>query len=278
MFVSLSSVMVFRIVKLVILQTIVTLVFCGMSEYVHPCSTISAALRTHGRFQLSTPLCNATPDVTRQISSSPVACSESFQLSLDHKLFIRQAVCSRSLPLRWSWLQPSALFVVELCPCPKQPPSRFVSTAASLLFRFHGVLRCNRPGIFSGLQLLNCLLYLLLCTSSVAFLAIFSHRCDSLRLCVDVVFTFVASVAVDTSSIMDVFLYPSRASQSRAFCGVFESQVSCFSMPRISCLWPCRSPSSSSRSHCGNRCLAGGASGASGASGRVSLLQPSELR
>ena len=34
-FVSLSYVMVFRIVKLVIPQTIVTLVFCGMLEYFH---------------------------------------------------------------------------------------------------------------------------------------------------------------------------------------------------------------------------------------------------
>ena len=38
---------------------------------------------------------------------------------------------------------------------------------------------------------------------------------------------------------------------------------------------PCRSRSSSPRSHCGNRCLAAGASGASGG---VSLLQPSKLR
>ena len=59
-----------------------------------------------------------------------LVCSESFQFSLDHKLFIRHAVCSRSrsekltvrlcsrsLPLRWSWLERSALFVVELWPC-----------------------------------------------------------------------------------------------------------------------------------------------------------------
>ena len=52
-FVSLSSVMVFHIVKLVILQTIVTLVLCGMLEYLHSCSTKCAALQTHCRFQLS---------------------------------------------------------------------------------------------------------------------------------------------------------------------------------------------------------------------------------
>ena len=44
-----------------------------------------------------------------------------------------------------------------------------------------------------------------------------SHRCDSLRLCLDVVFTFVASVAVDSSSIKDVNLCSSRSSQSRTF-------------------------------------------------------------
>ena len=99
-------------------------------------------------------------------------------------------------------------------------------------FRF---LRCNRPGFFSSLELLNCLLYLLLfrcccsssdfltvCTlffnsapfsSSVAFLAIFcigvtSHRCDSLDSVCALTWLshFVISVAVDTSSIMDVYL------------------------------------------------------------------------
>ena len=52
-FVSLSSVMVFRTVKLVILQTIVTLVFCGMLEYLDAWSMISAAMRACYRFQLS---------------------------------------------------------------------------------------------------------------------------------------------------------------------------------------------------------------------------------
>ena len=37
----------------VILQTFVTLVFCGTLEYLHPCSTTSAALRSHCRSQLS---------------------------------------------------------------------------------------------------------------------------------------------------------------------------------------------------------------------------------
>ena len=34
-------------------KPIVILVFCDMLEYLHPCSTRSAALRAHSRFQLS---------------------------------------------------------------------------------------------------------------------------------------------------------------------------------------------------------------------------------
>ena len=126
-------------------KQIVMLEFCDMQEYLHACSTIALPCELIVVFDCPTPLFNVTPDVTRQISSSPVVCSETFQFSLDHKLFIRHAVCSRSfrklavrlcsrsLPLRWSWLERSALFVVELWPCFQQPPSRFVSTAASLL-------------------------------------------------------------------------------------------------------------------------------------------------
>ena len=84
-------------------------------------------------------------DVIRRISSSRAVHSESLQLFLDHKLIIRHAVCSRrsenwlfvysrSLPMRWSWLQPSASSVVELWCLSQQPPSRLVSIAASLPF------------------------------------------------------------------------------------------------------------------------------------------------
>ena len=70
-------------------KPIVILVFCDMLEYLHPRSTIALPC------ELIVSNC-LTPDVARQVSSSPVACSESFQFPLDHKLFIRHAVCSRS--------------------------------------------------------------------------------------------------------------------------------------------------------------------------------------
>ena len=138
-------------------QLIVIRVFCGMWEYLHTCSTVSAALRAQSRFQLSSPLFNVTPDVIRRISSSPVVCLEPLQLSFELKLFIRHAVCSRrsenslfvnsrSLPLRWSWLQPSALFVVELWPLSQQPPSRLVSTAAPLPSDSTASWLLQRPG------------------------------------------------------------------------------------------------------------------------------------
>ena len=149
-----------------------------------PCSTTSAALRTHWRFQLS-------HSWLQFVTWSRAV----------HWLF----VCSRSLPLRWYWLEPLPCLLSSLA---------FLSAtsfAACLncgffAFRFYGFLCCNRPGFFSGLVLLNCLLllvflcccsssdFLTVCTlsfisaafcSSVAFLAIFcvrvtSHRCDSL--------------------------------------------------------------------------------------------------
>ena len=42
-----------------------------------------------------TPLFNVPRDMIRRISSSSAVHSEYLQLSLDHKLFIRHAVCSR---------------------------------------------------------------------------------------------------------------------------------------------------------------------------------------
>ena len=52
-FVSLSSVMAFCIVTLQFSKPIVTHVFCGMLEYLQPCSTISVGVRAQCRFQLS---------------------------------------------------------------------------------------------------------------------------------------------------------------------------------------------------------------------------------
>ena len=128
----------------------------------------------------------------------------------------------------------------------QQPPSRFVSTAASLLFDSTASFAANRPGFSPAwltVHLFCCTSYCSMCccsssdiltvctlffnlanlSSSVAFprhllyRSKTSHRCDSLRLCADVVFTLIASVAVDTSSVMDVYLYSSRSSPSRAF-------------------------------------------------------------
>ena len=56
-----------------------------------------------------------------------------------------------SAPLRWSWLQPPALFDVELW-----ASLSATSFAACLNCGFS---RCNRSGFFSGLVLLNCLLF-----------------------------------------------------------------------------------------------------------------------
>ena len=90
-FVSLSSVRVFRIVKLYL--WLMRSVECG--------NTYTPARRQALPCELSvvsncpTPLFNVTRDVIRRISSSPAVHSESLQLSFDHKLFIRHAVCSR---------------------------------------------------------------------------------------------------------------------------------------------------------------------------------------
>ena len=67
-----------------------THVFCRMLEYLHPCSTVSAALRAHCRFQLShSSFFKVTRDVIRRISPSPEAHSGSLSLSFDHKLIVR---------------------------------------------------------------------------------------------------------------------------------------------------------------------------------------------
>ena len=96
------------------------------------------------------------------------------QLSFELKLFIRPAVCSRSLPLPWSWLQSSALVVVKLWILSQQPPSRFVSTADSLPY---------------DLRLLYILL--LLCCSSSDFLTICTLSFSSAAFC-----SSVASLAI----------------------------------------------------------------------------------
>ena len=129
-----------------------------------PCELIVAS-------NCPTPLFNVTPDVKSRRNlwrvRNLISCllNKSCSFGMLSAALVPKTDCSSAHVLSLcgglSSIQPSALFVVELWPCSQQPPSRFVSTAASA-FRFHGVLRCNRPGFLAGLELLNCLLYLLL--------------------------------------------------------------------------------------------------------------------
>ena len=89
-------------------------------------------------------------------------------------------------------------------------------------------------------------------SSSVAFLTIFSigvtsHRCDSLLLCADVGFTCTCTrrgpLNLERSVSVPVSNFVLFCSLGFLACG------------------PCKFRSSSSRSHCGNRCLAASASG-----------------
>ena len=116
--------------------------------------------------------------------------------------FIPPAVCSRSLPLLWGWLQSSALVVVKLWILFQQPPSLFVSTANSLLYDSTAFVH----PVASEL-LLKRFLHNVLQLGSFLFLCDFPrhllYMCD--RLC----------------------LYSSRSSQSRACRRVFESPISC---------------------------------------------------
>ena len=85
-----------------------------------------------------------TPDVIRRISSPPVVHSEPLQLSFRLKQVIRHACLQasfRKLTVRLLTfsasavvLAPSFCFVCCLWPLSQQPPSRLVSTAASLSF------------------------------------------------------------------------------------------------------------------------------------------------
>ena len=217
-------------------KPIVMLVFRDMLEYLHACSTIALLCELIVVSSCPTPLFNVTPDVTRQILivtlwyvrnlfSFLLITSCSFGMLSAHvlvpkKLTVR--LCSRSLPLRWSWLERSALFVVELWPC----CFSILRRPSLLLLRPGTVELFAVPPVVSVLLLLKRFLdglNLVFSTRQisvpVSFLAILP-RTDVIHsvYCADVVFTFVASVAVDTSSIRDVYLYSSLSSQSRAYC------------------------------------------------------------
>ena len=84
-FVSLSSVMVFRIVVLMILQTIVTFVFCGMLKYLHKrrvlhCNTGRLCRNQRTAARTSTQEADATPHDTcvprRGLSLHQILCLE----------------------------------------------------------------------------------------------------------------------------------------------------------------------------------------------------------
>ena len=127
--------------------------------------------------------------------------------------------------------QPSALFVVELWPLSQEPPQELVSIAPSLPFdstssftaiagtvELFAVQDRFLDSLHLGLQLVS---FLFLCGFPRHLLYrnnLAPTSFTRLRLCTDVVFTLVGSVTVDTSSITDVYLIPSRPSQSGACC------------------------------------------------------------
>ena len=233
-----------------------THVFCGMLEYLRPCSTINAAVRAHCRFPVSHS--SLQSHSSRDSSDLDVTCGT---FGISSIVFRTQAVHSacclqpsfRKLTVRLLTFSASA---VVLAPafcfvCCRTLVSLSATSLTACLnygfsaFRFCGFLRCNRPGFFIGLVLLNCLLHLLLflccCSSSefltvctlsfnsaalcsfVAFLAIFcigvtSHRRDSLD-SVSALTWFSHSSCSSPSTprpSMDVYLNSSRSSQSRA--------------------------------------------------------------
>ena len=70
---------------------------------------------------------------------------------------------------------------------------------SSSAFRFCGFLRCNRPGFFSGLVRLNCLLHLLLflcCCSSSDFLTVCTLFFNSAAFCSSVAFLVILCIGV----------------------------------------------------------------------------------
>ena len=66
-------------------------------------------------------------------------------------------------------------------------------------FRFYGFLRCHRPGFFSGLVLLTCLLHLVLflcCCSSSDFLTVCTLSFNSAAFCSSVAFLAILCIGV----------------------------------------------------------------------------------
>ena len=125
---------------------IVILVFWDMLEYLHGCSTIALPCELIVVSNCPTPLLitscsfgmlSAHVVVPKTDSSSVLTFSASAVVLV--RAFC--LVCCRALAL---------LSVTSFAVC---------LNCGFSAFRFCGVLRCNRPGFFSGLELLNCLLY-----------------------------------------------------------------------------------------------------------------------
>ena len=164
-------------------KPIVILVFCDMLKYLHPCSTKALPC------ELIVSNC-LTPDVARQVSSSPVACSESFQFSLDTScsfgmlsahVFVPKTDCSSVLTFSASAVVLVRAFCLVCCRALALLSANSFAVCLNCGFsavRFYGVLHCNRPGFFSGLELLNCLLYL----PVVSVLLLLKRFLDSLNL------------------------------------------------------------------------------------------------
>ena len=225
-------------------------VFCDMLEYLHPCSTISAALRAHWRFQMSHSWLQVSLDQKLFVdcSSAHVLCLcgglgcllpcllSSFGLSLSNLL--RGLSQLRLLLLQSSWLLQRPC-TVELFAAPP------VVSVLLLLKRF-----------LDGLHL----------ASRQISVPLWIHSNPSLR------GRGFHSLRIRRPSTPR----PSwTCACTRRGPLNLDRAVQCSSLrfraslsPRISCSRSCKSRPSSSRSHCENRCLA---ACASGASGRVSL-------
>ena len=150
-------------------KRIVILVFWDMLEYLHACSKIALPCELIVVSNCPAPLFNVTPDVTRQISSSPVVCSDTFRFllitscsfgMLSAHVLVPKTDCSSALTFSASAVVLVRAFCLVCCRALALLSATSFAVWLNCGFsavRFYGVLRCSRPSFFSGL--LNCLLY-----------------------------------------------------------------------------------------------------------------------
>ena len=145
-----------------------------------------------------------TPDVVRNLLIQAVDSACCHQSSF-RKLF----VCSRPLPLRGSWLQPSSSLVVELRPLSNLlrglPQMRLPSLQSPKLFSRRVTAELSSCCVYvASPEKVFTLFFNSATCSSVAFLATScidetSHRFHSrIRPCSDVVFTLVAILSISS--------------------------------------------------------------------------------